>query len=282
MNLQQILKKHPNMLYANEIAAICRPLEKLGITYFAHAVVDRKSQFAAISNHPQFTEHYVSNAYFNADIHMAKTNYIGSHCVWDAVDLRGRSADLYREGFEFNIRHTFTMVQVTENAHEFFHFATNKENPGMNQLYLSNLDLLNLFIFYFKDKISQAPALSRGYDLVCTLDKEEAAFEDNESLMTLSNQFIRDTFLEDVTANKKWIIEQGKSLSKLDIAILAWLHYGKTAGDVARLLNIAEVTVNKRLAVMKSKLQCYTQFQLGEQFSKSFSFSGDVIKRIIT
>jgi DNA-binding CsgD family transcriptional regulator len=273
----KLLLKHPNLTHPVDIQGICQPLIKLGITYFAHATVDKAGKIAAISNNPEFTDYYFSNAYYNADIHMAKTDFVRSHCVWDAVDLRGRSAELYKNGFEFGLRHTFTLAQKTERGHEFFHFATDKHNPSINQFYLSQLDLLNLFIFYFKDKVAQSPILSRAYQIKFSVDSTHGSFDDNGSLVKANDQLLRESFLNDISIDKKIILEESKSLTKTDISILAWMHHGKTAHDIARLLNIAEVTVNKRLAMMKNKLGCYTQFQLGEQFSKLNFLSDDII-----
>lgn len=59
-----------------------------------------------------------------------------------------------------------------------------------------------------------------------------------------------------------------QDLSIREIEILSWLHRGKSINQISELLELAEITIKKYGASIKSKTGCYTQFQLGEYFSK--------------
>lgn len=85
--LNKILKKHPSLYFADELSDICSPLNLLDINYFAHVNINSKKQFSALSSNPYFTEHYLQNHYYNADIRMAEKNF-GDNVLWDFVQLK--------------------------------------------------------------------------------------------------------------------------------------------------------------------------------------------------
>lgn len=263
------IQKHPGILHAVDMQTICQPLSKLGITYFGHVIINKAAEFSALSNNPRFIDHYFTQRYFNADIHLAKSNTINQFCLWDSVNLAGRSAELYRESADFGVCHTFTLHQPNGDEHEYFHFATSKPNPSINQIYLSNLDLLKRFIWYFKERVNQSKILMKAYQFNYSL-ASTALFDAEQFSIDDKYTHLRQEFLSETSIEKKLLFGNGKILSKMDIDILFWMHQGKTVHDISRLLNVAEVTINKHISNMKRKFGCYTQFQLGEKFNMLF------------
>src|SRR4051794_30499128 len=95
--LQNKISQHPNLIHAHDLRELCRPLENLNITYFTHAHVDNNGQFSALTNNPRFSEHYLRNQYYNADIHLAQTSELGNYVIWDAIERYGLSAKMHQE-----------------------------------------------------------------------------------------------------------------------------------------------------------------------------------------
>lgn len=56
--------------------------------------------------------------------------------------------------------------------------------------------------------------------------------------------------------------------SARELEILSWLHNGKGLEQIALILGISTITVKKNIAAIKTKTNCYTQFQLGEIFAR--------------
>ncbi len=58
-----IIKKHPSLLYHQEIETICQPLKKLDITYFAHVKMTHEKNSQAFQ-----ATHYLLNIIFKINI----------------------------------------------------------------------------------------------------------------------------------------------------------------------------------------------------------------------
>lgn len=254
---------------------LCRPLHRLNITYFSHVHIDNDNQFSALSNNPDFSKHYLLNEYYDADLHLAQTEQLGQFVIWDALEQNGKSAKLYQEASEFGVKHTFSLIEKGNTGTHYYHFATHLIGQSMNQVYLSHIDLLKMFILYFKDKVSQSKTLSQGYNMKFSVNM--SASDDIENTISLAKPINRSDFLNEIPIKHYSPLNGLKSLSFREMQILAWLHYGKTADEIAIILNIAVITVKKHIVSIKNKTSCYTQFQLGEFFSELFNHSPELI-----
>ncbi len=279
MTFKTELSKHPSLTHSNDIADICKPLHKLGITYFAHVNIDDVGHFSAINNNPGFYTHYMENNYYNADIHLAGKNIIKDYFVWDSVERCGLSAKMHQEAGAFGVKHTFTIVTPGQNGNDYFHFATNQTDKTINQVYLANIDLLNLFIMHFKDKIMQSKHLREAYQLKFSIDENAHGYLIQENLADAKNE-ARRQFLKEISLQKFAAPLNAQALTIKEIEILFWLHHGKTTHDISQIVHVAEVTINKRITNIKRKLKCYTQFQLGEYFSAMFQHSSEIINHL--
>lgn len=256
--------KHPSIVYAEDIKSICQPLQKLKINYFAHVHIDKSKQFSAIANHPRYAEHYLKNKCYNMDIHMADTSILGKYIIWDAIEFSGKSAVEHQTAIQFGIDHVFTIIEADPSGTHYFHFGSNLLDKSINQIYISQIELLKLFVCYFKEKIISNRVLHAAYDLKFSIDDEVNAFEIKTDACQLNQLQMKSDFLNDMQ-----LIKKRKLLSAREIEILTWLHHGKTVNEIANILQLADITVNKHIANIKEKAQCYTQFQLGEFFNQS-------------
>jgi DNA-binding CsgD family transcriptional regulator len=248
------IANHPIFLYSSEIVELCQPLLKLNISYFAHVHIDQQGSFAAISNNPAFANHYLTHQYYNADIHMAANNQFGNYVIWDAIERIGHSLKMHSEAAEFGVRHTFTIMETDSTGSHFYHFATHLASSAINQIYLTNLDLLNLFIDYFKDNIQQSKSLIKAYDIKFMLATEGAGymFRDGDTLSVPRFEFMNDLDLK----------YYHKNLSERQIECLYHLVHGKTQKQIAAMLNLAPKTIEHYLETIKHKFSCYSRSEL--------------------
>lgn len=251
-------EKHPALMEAEAVKIICSPLMHLNISYFCHVRIDGEGRFSAISNNPQFHEHYIENRYYNADIHLATREDMGKYIVWDSLSCDGESEKMNREAEAFGVRHTFTITERNGKNRDYYHFSTQLQNPSINHVYLENLDLLKLFILSFQEKTSQSGILSKAHSFKYAIEQDVSEFTLNNSITN------RREFLEGMRLSLPGVSPE---ISQRELEILTWLHHGKTQAQIAEIIGIQEITVKKHMENLKEKTACYTQFQLGEYFA---------------
>ena len=276
--MQKILRTHPTFNYTQDIKDICLPLERLDIQYFSHVHIDKKGKFSGISNGPDFADHYIKHKYYNADIHMASNNTFGSYVIWDAVERYGQSAKMHAEAAQFGIQHTFTIIERTQNnGSHFFHFANNSSSQTINQIYLTNLDLLNMFTHYFREKVNASPLLKSAYDLKFELDKRAKGYtvkEDHALTLSEKNRKHVAKLLSNCMPTHSTdpvLLQISKKclslefLTKRENECLYHLLHGKTVKEIGNILAISPRTVDTYIVNSKMKMQVQTRSQLIEK-----------------
>ena len=258
------IKNHPMLLYPNEVAEICKPLEKLGITYFSHVTVDSENNFTALSKGPELAYHYLKQQYYNADIHMAAADKLGEMVVWDSIALTDKSAALSELGKAHGFYHTFTLIDKQVDASHFYHFATSKFSSTANQVYLSNIDLLKLFVQHFKEQVSGSKQLSEAYEfqfgLVEEVSKGFTLSPDSQLLHANQN---RSAVFEEISikqgVNNVLIhkdTHERVTLSAQQMKCLSLLVKGYAAKQIAFEMNLSVRTVQHYLDRIKVVLGC--------------------------
>lgn len=82
MNVADIVKYHPCIIYTEYMQQICKPLRSLNITYFGHGRIHANGQTTGLSSDPGYLTYYFENKLFNLDLSVtaaiSKLNYL----VW--------------------------------------------------------------------------------------------------------------------------------------------------------------------------------------------------------
>lgn len=256
------IKEHPILVHANDIADICRPLHHLNITYFCHVRIDNNEKFSAIANNPQFAEHYLKNKYYNADIHMDKDNSLGNMILWDAIPKCGETEELDVVAAAYNVRHTFTLIENNVDSRDYYHFSTHLDDWSINQIYLSNLDLLKKFIHYFKVTMRHSRQLSNAYQWQYGIDDDASGFSIQDNYITESAN-VRGEFLHSLSSNKphenEIVLLRNNSEELLTLApqqskCLLLLAKGLSCKEIALQLNLSYRTVEFYLRNLRKSL----------------------------
>jgi len=244
---------HPTITYANDVVEICKPLLNLNISYFSHVLIHKDKTFSAIGTCPANSEHYLRKKYYNHDIHMANLDNNEKHIVWDSIQLSGESAQMLKESDEMGHQHIFTMVEKNEVGTNYFHFATHLQDERINQVYISNLDILATFTEYFREMVSKSIELKKCYDIKFKLDQPNAQNFKIHNLDNLENSR-RQLLLEIHKHTKPDFINFKSKLSQREMDCLNSLIRGRTAKETAVLLKISYRTVESHLENIKFKL----------------------------
>jgi len=263
--MSNIITKHPAILLSEEIQTICRPLSKLNISYFAHVRVSHDGKFSGISNNPGFSEHYLKNKYYNADIHLAEKQILEKYIIWDLIERTGLSKKMHTEASLFGVQHTFTIISKSHQYDDFYHFASNVSTPAFNQTYIENIDLLKSFIAFFNETISSCTILAKAYNLQFSIDKSAPGYTIKPNEYVLNNQTNRHEFLRELNR-----LSDLYSIKSNPIPLLPPQQYrcvqllaaGHSAKQIAALLNLSKRTVENYLAHVKKILRCHNSKEL--------------------
>lgn len=263
------IRKHPALVATDCIKNLCSPLKKLNISYFAHVNINQAGEFAAMSSNPAFSEHYLLNGYYNFDIHLADTKRFGQFILWDEIKRRDESEKMHLEAAQFGVKHTFTVIKENEGSKDFYHFATHLDNIDINQIYVGNIDLLECFITFFNECSKRNRSLREYIDFKFSIEKKTAEYKINDATLPQFSKKNRLQFIEEMNQHGHYVKELNLSslnsfaISPREQEFLNWLVSGKTAPEIALILNISKRTAEKHLLSIKEKMGCSTLFELG-------------------
>lgn len=230
---------------ANDVKQICEPFfREAGINYFDYARFYKDGSTLGLISDAQWFQHYFNNEYpisgsvINAGIHLWE-GYM-PHVARDAKE-------------SFNIDNGFTIAKDCGEYIEFYDFATPCGDPGMKNYFINHLEVLDNFVFYFKDKaqtlISKAenarivvPDNMKGTIKLKSTSSLKSAIEPKHYLLTIDGENIRLTPRE----------------------MRCLIHYCqcKSAKSIGKLLSVSPKTVEFHLSNVKIKLKMRTREQL--------------------
>lgn len=259
--------KHPTFSKATTLAQICEPLRTLNISYFCKVKIQADNQFVALTNHPDFAEHYVKNQYYNVDIHVAKLKTTPSFILWDFIEVQGNAAKMGEAALAFDIDHTLTIFRHLPNGDEYYHFAAHPDQHEMNHMYFIKYDLLLRFIHYFNAAIAADTALSRAYDLSFELTAELS----DEFILSSTELNQREKFLSMLGSSP--FSSQSTIISHKDTQIpvklglqqakcFELLLQGYSIKQIANQLNLSPKTIEYYLAIIRKRLGCTTSKEM--------------------
>jgi len=268
LSVDKILKNHPGCILHEDFVGICKPLEILDITSFAHLRMNHAGesagQFGAIATNPEFMRNYLEKSHYNADVHVNPKHCHLSNCLmWDVLDLKGQASQMIKDAADHDFKHIFTVIKPSETHVDYFHFGTHLESQAINQRYVNHLDLLESFIAYFTHKMKASPDLYAAYDLKVSMSATNQADPSLYELEVLNNLSLS---LED----KMDFLDQIKidQINKMDVFTQRELDYvplillGLTSKEIAKKLNISVRTAEEYTASLRNKLKARNKMDL--------------------
>lgn len=274
MKTSQIIKEHPSIVHPGDMHDVCKPLQKLGVTYFSHARINDKGELAINASNPEFLANYYNQEFYNFDLHLAKKLPESSHVLWDLVTRLDKTEELYQMGVTFGLTHTFTIIETKENEKNYYHFATKPGNNFMNTFFIQHIDLLEKFITYFKDHLLINDRLNRTYKMTCETSPDKGGYLIKEGISTALhetdiNEFLHKIGMKHALKNS----EQSQiELARRERQCAFYLLQGNTSKEIADLLHISTRTVEVYFERLKVRFGSKNKIQLARHLVEAKIF----------
>lgn len=266
---------HISMSSGNDIQEICQPLfDFCEINYFELFRIYKDESRLVLGTRPDWIRYAYQKpptsitGFQSTDFNSSSLQRI---CTWSDLPSLVQNKELATmfsniilkdARNEFNITDCITIVEFHNDYQDYFNFGTTRNNNIM-KFYFNNLDILERFIIYFKEKAA-----------LLIIEAEKSKFLltpppcQNTNMHSYNN-------LNNIRGNKFDFIEKtqvkklnfsgnlsGIYLTTKELDCLALHLKGETAKSAARKLNISPRTFEKHLEAIKSKLNIKSKILL--------------------
>lgn len=255
-----ILKKD-NIMFscAEDIRQLCQPLfEYFDIGNFMYLKVFPDMSRIHLDTDPYWAEFFYRNLkkysqdFFVSAYHW-ETGYspllpLGGNCLPDAL-AHGVGEGVVLTKYEEDY------TEIVFITHNWQKYGDTKLN-----LLLCNIDLLHLFLEYFREAAQDLIAQANKGPIICPF------MQDRKEIRVFQTMDIeREAFLRDM--NKR---HNKEKLTPRELDCIYYTSLDMTAKQIARELNISHKTVERHLENAKCKLGCRTKAALMKHVGNSF------------
>ncbi|MCW8450657.1 helix-turn-helix transcriptional regulator [Legionella quinlivanii] len=268
MNIDHFLQ-NPSLAHHNILREICNPLEELGVNFFGYTAVNAQREAFCLGSKPEYASEYLRLNHAQNDIHYhhAKEKNQFEYSFWDYLEKDSHTQSLYQMAALFDQSHTLTISSHDSQMTHCYHFSAPLNQTGINQIYLEKMDSLHAFIAYFKDCLKMIPELTSVYQLPVNIDIDHASV--GKKVVNIKAD-LRTMELEQVAQNSfEWTNSNHYLLTSKERELLQWIRLGKSAELIAEIKGVSRKTVERHVASIKDKFECYTMYQLGEKIAQS-------------
>lgn len=221
------------------IKEFCEPyFKKLELDHLNYIHRDDTNNVTYLCSNPKWLEHYLKKSYpkigaFEQNVRLSQHNYI----LWNGLD---RNDPILIDSKEMlGVEYGITIIKKEQDGYGFFNIGKKTSDPSIINTFVNRLDLYENFILAFQENINEiinnAKRLKLSANPASTVDKSKR----------LGHQF------------------GNLYLTERELQCVNYLSLGKTAEEIAIILNISKRTVETHIQHIKKKLDCYNQFRLG-------------------
>jgi DNA-binding CsgD family transcriptional regulator len=263
MILKNLKNNHWSTL-SNEMNDICKPLlEHTKIDYVIYGRFYADNSVFCLETSPGYAEWFLNTKKYkiakntvSPKEHQPKPGYyLDDLANYDHPKLTEFKQDKQNI---FNFHHDLIVLNSNSAYNEIIDFKTTHKNSSINDWYINNIDLIEKFTAYLKEKASP---------LILQAEKNRLYLEDaNENIGSIRYHREQGLILKENSKSTK-INQQYADLTSREKECIYWLFLGKTIPEIALILEISKRTVEKFVATIKEKFACNTLFQLGESLS---------------
>jgi DNA-binding CsgD family transcriptional regulator len=261
-----------NISINQKIISLCKPLlDNFGITYFSYSHFFNTGKYLDFCADIKWQQHYIE--YFASEpfiskymkqIYLNRTKY----SLWNN-DPKSAPEKLFSrfivDSCNFDIWHGFTIYKHYENSIEAWHFATTKENCRICNFYINNIELLEHFILYFRDRAFEFIDPSDSKKLM-TLRDNSPFIDPSHMELELSKNFIENTSIKKYHLSTK---NASVTLSRKEAECLFHFSKGRSTKETAKLMNASPRTIETHIENIKRKTGCSRRSDLLSTFSTS-------------
>ncbi len=256
-----IPKNHFCLNVTTEITVICEPLEMHNIKYFVFArCFDDGSIYFLTTNSDASYYHFQKEYSFNPGI---SSNILTTEfcCLASPKSSNASFNQAYYDYKNlFNIDYPLYFFERCNGYVDMFTFGSAVNDFKIINFYLNNMDILENFKLYFKEKANKLIQKSNKYKLMLPKHMQLNFGGITEVDEATNNINLLKNKIKDVNLRLK--THCNTQLTPREIQSLGFLLKGRTALETAQNLNISSKTVESYIDAVKTKLSCLSRAEL--------------------
>lgn len=257
-----ISDNHIAMVSQNDIAQICAPLFAASpLKTFIYLRCYDNGEVTILTSDNRwipifFEKEYMITTPVPTSILDEKFTYL--------LSAEGPYSAAYKEAKAlFGIDTAFDIITRKQGYYEMLCFASDKNDADTINFYFNNMDLLETFGLYFKEKARSL--LKKGFETPLIIPKSMhpnfGGLEDTPNAHPHNLQSALTTIMDSTGYNIE-LNGQDVRLYKREVQCLCLLVKGYNARTSADILNVSQKTVESYIASAKLKLNCQTKNEL--------------------
>lgn len=260
-------KDHLTFTSGTDIAEICNPLNKLGITSFNYVRTYDDGSQVNLANIPAWLEYFYENEFYHIgafERHPSK--YQSGYALWP--QLSGQKIFFDARTY-FNIDNGITIIEKQLDSCDFYYFGTTTNNSSIVNFYLNYIDLLKRFILYFKDRANLIIKRANENRIILPNHFEQHESPDNNETYVLESfkkEFLKETAIKNLRLTGDL---EGELLTNKQLGCIIHLIEGKTAKEIAKILGVSYRTIEGHITKLKTRFNCHTKTELISKLLKN-------------
>lgn len=247
-------KHHIALTSANDVREICQPLfDLLKLNYFSFSRIYSNEERVRLCTNSTVTENYYKDRWYEcAAFERSPSLYYDGYFLWShSTECK---LDTFKKHLResFKIQDIFSVIKTYENYMEVYDFATDNNGVNLGSVCFQQLGIFERFIQYFN--IQASSLIHKAIKEKFKLPLEDGIFFSNDAsglqLDSKTKEFHKLTQPHQLSL----VSEHGETLlSERETECLVNVIKGKTAKQIAQLLNISYRTVETHITNIKNK-----------------------------
>lgn len=272
--------KHTMLTCAPAMQEIVKALHRCcGLNYFNYVKNFNDDSRICLTTNAEWADRFCNNKlYLVAPFERDKEKYESNEYIyWPTM----QDHVIYQEALQCKVSHAVTIVKKGKEFDEFYHFGSNVFDYTTYDNVVNNRDILNYFILYFKDKAEKL--IKKSQILTFPEYTKTTAHKEIIKNMPSPNEINQPDDIFNILKFKKYYLgaEFGDAyLTQKEINILRWVIIGKSASEIAILLNANFRTIQQHIENIKIKTNCTKTAELC--YKIGCSEVGKILKKIIS
>lgn len=224
---------------SRDVKGLCEPyFKQLGLDHLNYIHRDNHGRLTYLCSNPKWLGHYIKKSYpkigaFEKNVELSQYNYI----LWTGLD---RNDPILIDSKEMlGVEYGITIIKQETDGYGFYNLGAKSADSAIINKYVNSIDQYENFILDFQEKAG--PILRAAKNLKFSINSGLTI----ERCKKLGYQF-GDLYL-----------------TEREFECVNYLIRGKTAEEIAIILDISKRTVETHIQNIKRKMNCFNQFRLG-------------------
>lgn len=283
-------EKSTLMNTCNDIQSIASPLKThFDITYFGYVKSYSDSTHLALSTSADWMKCFYENFHTEGLCHRTINNYTTGSFLWSCFASEKILTIMCNQ---FNLGNGIVIIKKHVDCCEFFAFGTHANNYCIENWYLSNMDMLERFTLFFKDRAGSLIKDAENDRLILPIQSKKALPKIMSNTVSV-NSNSRSAFIEETSSNINKLPKcemaclestntdeftlaryylgnkpESEYLTRKEIVCAAKIINGLTIKEVAKLLKLSPRTIETHLNHVKQKMRVNSLIEMSVQLSR--------------